>query len=74
MGKRGNSGGGGGPSAKDSYSPPIDNYRKRIGKQHVDVNRKSLRQLKQQQETKDNLPKALNQMVYIPMCLNVIIL
>ncbi len=59
-GDKGGGAGGGGPSA---YSPPIDHYRRQIGKQDGKKERRRLRSITQHQESKEMAPKMLKQSV-----------
>ena len=60
----GRSGGGGKSGGKDAFhQPPIDKYRKEIGKQDWKKERRHQRRIVHEAESKDNAPKALKQSV-----------
>ena len=64
-----NNSGSGASGAHHAYSPPIDLYRKQIGRQSS-KEKKHLKQMKQhQEEAKEAAPKALKQTVGQTSCL-----
>ena len=59
-GDKGGSGGGMGPSA---YSPPIDHYRRQIGRQDSKKEKRNQRRIAQEHDAKEMAPKVVQQSV-----------
>ena len=67
MGRSGSGGGGGGRGKDTMKAPPVDQYRKRIGRQDSKKEKQHLKDVKHLHEAKENAPTALKDSCLIIM-------